>query len=421
MSGIIVWFLLVILVLALCDNIQEHSPFYQHLPNCTSPETQKSFIFKKTEAKGIVCPMFKDEEGFLAEWISYYQIHGFDHVLLFDDGSIDNSLIEVQPWIDSGFVSVVANFTAESLNVSHAFLRNEFKKAMAIKAVLETQCKLFAISRGYDYHISLDLDEYVIPEREGETIMDALVRWTNETGRGVYCMEKFNFQSTPHILEPVHLLQIEAYQSRMKPPSKMNYYTSVAPKCAYKLRSKEYTNESALFVAYCCHFHGCQGHDFIRGSTFCKSHYGNEAWRVNGKGKKWQSGLYINHYSRSVEKYALKAKTWKTATGEVRAGESQEAAIKSYDIAKFLSRSVGWYHDPVALRYSCQVRYNLVNITSQPFFLRAGNFWYRNPEFGKEIADPDKRGRYGRFVPGFTHIDGNPYHYKGKYVSDNEK
>ena len=145
------------------------------------------------------------------------------------------------------------------MNIRGAFSKNAFKKAMAMKAILETGCKLKAIEMGFEYFVSVDLDEYVVPNEPGVTFVDELERWTNTTGRQTYCMSKFNFQSAPHILEPIHLLMVEAYQSRMKPPAKMNYYTSVAPKCAYRFSGPESTNNSARFIAECCHFHGCQG------------------------------------------------------------------------------------------------------------------------------------------------------------------
>ena len=230
------------------------------------------------------------------------------------------------------------------MNIRGPFLRNDFKKAMAVKAILESECKLKAIEWGYDYYLSVDLDEYVVPSAPGETFIDEVERWTNSTGRQVYhivftflnfdlthmhfyssfsfiqvyCIGKYNFQSGPHLLEPVHLLTIEAYQSRMRQTAKMNYYTSVAPKCLYRFHGPDSTNNSARFIAECCHFHGCQGHDFRTVSDFCNTEFKNEAWRVNGKGKKWlQDVVFINHYSRSLEKYTLKQKTWRTSSGEV--------------------------------------------------------------------------------------------------------
>lgn len=239
------------------------------------------------------------------------------------------------------------------------------------------------------------------------------------TKRSSYCISKLNFQSTPHILEPINLLTMEAFQTRMKPNSKMNYYTSVAEKCAYKLRSPDYRNETSDYIARCCHFHGCQKWDFSFNSDVCNRKHNEEGWKVSGRGQGWADILIINHYSRSLEKFMLKTKTWTTSSGEVKAGETANQAAASYDIGKFFARSVGFHHDNTALRYSCQLRETLANMTGEKIYLRPGSHWYRNPEFGKTISDPDKRGRYGRAnPPGFKYMDQNPYNYHGGVHGD---
>ena len=44
---------------------------------------------------------------------------------------------------------------------------------------------------------------------------------------GVMMIPKYQFPPTPHILEPINLLTIEAFQTRMPGENKMNYYTTV--------------------------------------------------------------------------------------------------------------------------------------------------------------------------------------------------
>jgi hypothetical protein len=357
----------------------------------------------------------RDEEGFLSEWVAYYQMHGFDHFVFNNDGSTDDWKTELKPWIDAGMITIVSNWTADSLNVAWGFKKNEFKKAMTMKALLESNCKRLAISWGYKFYVSLDIDEYMISYRDGETLVDTLDYWATETGRTVNCISKNNFGSQPHILEPVNLLSIEAYQSRMPITSKMNYYTSTAAKCAYKLNGTDFSANTSSYIADCCHFHGCQGWDFRGDTKFCTENHKVENYRVNGHKKKWMDLFMINHYSRSLEKYGLKSKTWTTATGEAKPGESSEQAAKSYDIPKFLSRNVGWQVDRSALKYTCQLREQLKKMTGEATYLRPGTQWYRNPEFAKEITDPDKRGRYGRpNQPGFKYAHKNPYHYHGQ-------
>lgn len=355
----------------------------------------------------------------MSEWIAYYQMHGFDHVILYNDSSVDNSGAEIEPWLRSGFVSVVSHWSHESLNIGPAFVKSAFKESMTIKGLLEGECKKQALKWGYDYFFSLDIDEYVMPVHPDITIVDALDDFFNDTDRKMYCMDKLNFQVTPHSLEPVNLLTIEAYQHRMRQPSKMSYYTSVAPKCAFRLRHPEYNANHTEYVTHCCHFHGCQGIDYRAGTTFCRDHEKEEGWDIKSKGKKWKDSLYINHYSRSLEKYVIKGKTWKTASGEVTGGMNSHQAARSYDIPKFLSRNLGWYFDNRGVRFGCELRELLRNVTGEPVYLRPGGGWYRNAEFGKEVTDPEKRGRYGRVnAPGFKFSDGNPYHYHGGYTME---
>lgn len=399
-------------------------PYQQGLPQCNNGFDR---VVKKTKAKAMLCPMIRDEEGFMSEWIAYYLMQGFDHIMIFNDSSTDNGHLELQPFIDRGFVSVVSNWTADSLEISPNFRRNEFKKAMSIKAALERECKLKAVEWGYEYFMSLDLDEYVLPpaepDKSGESKLVSIVDWLDEAfnrsdGRSIHCVNKFNFPSVPHLLEPVNLLTMEAYQTRMNRKGKMNYYTSVMPKCAFRLQGHpaHATNLTAEFIATCCHFHGCQGHDFRHQSRFCKHNY-HEQFAILHKGKGIREDLVINHYSRSLEKFTLKRKTWATAGGDA-VGDSK-AAVTDYSLEKFFQRSVGWKHDNSSLRYTCQLREQLAKFTGEPIYYRPGTQWFRNPEFGKYVSVPEKRGRFGRPNPeGFHFRDGNPYHYNGMDNTD---
>lgn len=87
----------------------------------------------------------------------------------------------------------------------------------------------------------------------------------------------------------------------------------------------------------------------------------------------------------------------------------QSAARSGYTMNKYFERSFGWTYDPSALRYSCQVREIIAEVTKESIFYRKGDFWYRNPEFGREITDPSKRGPLGGSLPE-TPVT-SPYHY----------
>ena len=384
------------------------SPYNQEFPDCTKGNNAKPMI-TKSKLKVMACPMIKDEEGFLSEWAAYYKAHGFSHVMFLDDGSTDNFMEELQPWIKTGFVSVKSNTTITDMRGTK--MKTPFMKNMAKKAILEGMCIKQAIKWDYDYFVSLDLDEYVVPDNQqhGLTFVDALDSWEKKSGRKMFCMMKYNFASTPHIAEPVHLLTIEAYQTRMTQPGKMNYYTSVAKKCLYKLKDPKYRPETQEFIGECCHFHGCQGDDFRVKSNICQSAWKNATAQIYSQdiGGKFAPLGSIFHYSRSLEKFALKKKTWTTAGGE------STARANDYSISYFLHRSVGYTLDTTMNAYSCETRRKWLEVhTDSDRYLRFGNSWYRNIEFNKKVSDPEKRGRYGHEKKGQVR-DGNPYLYDG--------
>ena len=390
------------------QNLMIKSPYNQEFPDCTKGDNAKPMI-TKSKLKVIACPMIKDEEGFLSEWAAYYKAHGFAHVMFIDDGSTDNFMYELEPWIKTGFVSVKINTTITDMRGTR--MKTPFMKNMAKKAILEGMCIKQAMKWDYDYFVSLDLDEYVVPDNQknGLTFVDAIDAWEKKSGRRMFCMSKYNFASTPHIAEPVHLLTIEAYQTRMAQSGKMNHYTSVAKKCLYKIKDASYRPETLEFIGECCHFHGCQGEDFRVGTSICSKAWKNATSQVFGQeiGGKYASLGSIYHYSRSLEKFALKKKTWSTAQGEL------PSKINDYSLSYFLHRSVGYTLDTTMNAYSCETRRKWLEVhTDANRYLRFGNSWYRNIEFNKKVDDPEKRGRYGHGKKGQVR-DGNPYLYDG--------
>lgn len=122
---------------------------------------------------------------------------------------------------------------------------------------------------------------------------------------------------------------------------------------------------------------------------------------------RWIRTVFINHYGRSLEKFGLKTQTWKTSDGE----------DKGYDLNHFLDRNVGWTLDTTALRYNCQLRAHLANVTGSPVYFRPGDMWYRNTEFGRLMTDGAKGRRGGVPIdPDFKVKPQNPYHYHGHFI-----
>ena len=140
--------------------VTDRSPYYQHLPDC---DKAKPVPVKKTKLKGIVCPMIKDEEGFLSEWVAFYEIQGFNKVIFYDNNST-SSFTELTPWVKSGFVEIRREWWIDDRgDALHVPLqkghKNKYHDMMRIKMLAEVDCKQAAIDAGIEVFISVDMDE----------------------------------------------------------------------------------------------------------------------------------------------------------------------------------------------------------------------------------------------------------------------
>jgi len=318
--------------------------------------------------------MFKDEQGYLAEFLGYYRAHGFNHAILWDHGSSDGFMEELSPWLADGFAEVRSVHSLDhlpSIQKTKRFRqKSSYHRAMAQKKEVERQCFRWGFAHQYDYYLTADLDEYVVPlynslttslhglegRLHGEpyiTLADAIdevfsrpvaervVNWKGPANASrpiqyaSITLVKANFNANPHVLEPMDLLQVEAYQTRLTDMSRMSFYTRVQPKMVYRLSGvditggpREFNNGSHTLaqevLANCCFFHGCNGAlPNANPPTVCSAYRGffkhspETIWQTTSSSRYW---LRMNHYARSLEKFALKQLTWVSSVGVV--GES---------------------------------------------------------------------------------------------------
>jgi hypothetical protein len=133
--------------------------------------------------------MIKDETGFLSEWVAYYEMQGFDHIIFYDNNST-SPMDELKPWLESGFVTIRRDWWHNKLPNLFKRSKHKFFDMMAVKFLAETECKMKAVEMGYEIFVSVDLDEYILPSRNDMTVMDELAYWFNYTTRGLYSIQK---------------------------------------------------------------------------------------------------------------------------------------------------------------------------------------------------------------------------------------
>jgi hypothetical protein len=126
-------------------------------------------------------------------------MQGITHMILFDDNSTDNGIQEIQPWIKSGYVQVVRNYIEP-----HKELQYNITKDFTFRHLItDRACKQYAIDHQINYFFSVDIDEYLMSYWKGLTLVDAFERAVFDTGRAIFMATKYNYPSTPHILEPI--------------------------------------------------------------------------------------------------------------------------------------------------------------------------------------------------------------------------
>ena len=377
------------------------NPIFPKLSSCDVENYNDLTV--NSNNKAFVCSMIKDEEGYLAEFVAYYKVHGFKHVIIWNHNSQDNFMEELYPWMQDGFVEVRNVSTLEhldSVKAADKYRKSvKYLKIMAIKKEIERQCISWGIDHGYDYYLTADLDEYVVPvyndkhplhKRRAQdswssptsepylSLLDTFVALFQPSvdarvvqyrlnsssviplGAAAIRIGKANFNAAPLVQEPLDLLTIEAHRVRVQTLSRMNIYQRVQPKILYRLSGHDIAAGARLYRNYsytwaqevlssCCYFHGCHGvRREAKPYTICNTvgeyfkGYPETIERTNSS-RYW---LRMNHYARSLEKFTLKQLTWETANQE----------SNHYDLVEYMHRSHGTYYDPTAAEYSCPVR-----------------------------------------------------------------
>ena len=73
-----------------------------------------------------IAAMFKNESWTLKEWIEHYKLHGADHIYLVDDFSDDDFLPILQPYIDSGYVTLFKSDVSERFTGRQIYVTNKY-------------------------------------------------------------------------------------------------------------------------------------------------------------------------------------------------------------------------------------------------------------------------------------------------------
>ena len=269
------------------------------------------------------------------------------------------------------------------------------KVAVQMRSFME--CHRILLANHIDFAFSLDIDEYAVPFNSSLSLVDALVtdfstpliEHTNFEFPLVVHDPRLSFTPSPHIIEPIDSLTIEAYKYRYHILNSWGPKQGrLLPKRATRLSLEPgniYASDYQLFVINCCGVHTCGVQGIFRLKCIdllkklesvdhldvtYKDDDGDKISEIADTDSKFFSWLksstfpnhsiLIHHYARSLEKYNMKLQSW---------------SFDTYNLEDYMQRAHGWTYDESAARYSCAVRFEIRQMTGLTKFRREGDMW----------------------------------------------
>ena len=158
-----------------------------------------------------VVAIMKDEGPYLREWIEYYKLVGVEKFYLYNNGSTDDTVEILAPYVKSGLVELI-DFPGEKMQLpAYADWLSKYKNDTKWVAVI-------------------DLDEFIVPIHEYK-ITDILDKLPTSVAQII--VHWVMFGSNGHVSKPDGLV-IESYTKRDK-KKHYHYKSIVNPRLAHSL------------------------------------------------------------------------------------------------------------------------------------------------------------------------------------------
>lgn len=167
----------------------------------------------------VVAAMFKDEGPYLAEWVGHHLAQGVDHIVLYDNASSDDGASQVQPWVDSGHVTLIHWPEPKTKGSQYAAVHHSLD-------LMRDRARWIAF---------LDVDEFLF-NPTGNDVPGALRSFEDEVGIDVHWV---TYGSSGHVEKPAGSVR-DSYLYRAPIAFKRNrqFKTVVDPRAAVKRKPR---------------------------------------------------------------------------------------------------------------------------------------------------------------------------------------
>lgn len=148
-----------------------------------------------------LCALVQNEAPYIAEWIAYHRLLGFEHFFIYDNHSNDDLDAKLAPFIAKGWVTVIR------IPERHG-------------TWLQNHCfEPDAPSQNSRWLASMDVDEFLVVAGGMNASIEypTLPQYLNlyeDFGCAGLVIDRFRFGSGPHHVKPKHGLVIENYKER---------------------------------------------------------------------------------------------------------------------------------------------------------------------------------------------------------------
>ena len=130
----------------------------------------------------------KNEQDYIKEWVSFHKVMGFDKIILYDNDSNDNTVNEIKPFINEGYII--------------------YNKISGVKQQLNAyNDALKRYSNLFRYMAFIDCDEFLFPVDNSETVLSVVENTLKKDIRaGGVCVNWAMYGSSGHETKPKGLL-----------------------------------------------------------------------------------------------------------------------------------------------------------------------------------------------------------------------
>ena len=299
-----------------------------------------------------LCVTFRNEAEHLAEWASFHRVAGASAIFACDDGSTDFSVAVLAPFLASGLVTLLAQAVAPG-------------EGPPLQIACMRKCVQAARDRpGLTWLAMLDADEFLMPAPAAAANHSSAAEDTPDTplgqpppagdtpagglagalapfaGRPCFRARRRAFAAWPHLRRPAEL-SLSAYRRRARDGGALSeaqrHARNKMPKVVLNVR-----DEAAVEAM----MREPSMHDAADAGSRAK------CAGLGAHGGEGAAALVVNHYSRSLEDWAERVRSFSRKIGDRRRRSVDDFLGRQWDEVE---DSAAWE------RYGCAVAFDLAD------------------------------------------------------------